>query len=49
MASTMERWCARCSATVTRLDGKWWCHMCVAFVKGVKPGKGQGRRPSGRP
>jgi len=34
-----ERWCAKCSATAHRMDGKWWCAMCRAFVKVVKPRK----------
>lgn len=32
-----ERHCAKCSATAHRMDGKWWCLICKAFVKVKKP------------
>jgi len=34
-----ERWCAQCSSTAHRMQSKWWCAMCAAFVKVVKPKK----------
>jgi len=36
---SMKRWCERCSATVHRLDGKWWCNFCQRFVKSKNPEK----------
>jgi uncharacterized Zn finger protein (UPF0148 family) len=38
---SMERHCARCSATVYRLNGKWWCAACRRFVPLKRPKGGQ--------
>jgi hypothetical protein len=39
MVDSMERACARCSATAHRMNGKWWCVICRMYVK-VKKVKG---------